>query len=57
MEQLIKEAIKGDIDAFDQLLQLEKPRLLAKAFQLTGNRADAEDIVQESIIKAFKSLH
>ncbi len=57
MDQLITKAIQGDIDAFDQLLQLEKPRLLAKAFKLTGNRTDAEDIVQESIIKAFESVH
>jgi RNA polymerase sigma-70 factor (ECF subfamily) len=45
----------GDIRArqFDALVRPEIPSLYASAYRLLGNRADAEDLVQEVLIKLY----
>src|SRR5690349_18792058 len=46
-----------DHDTFpDDLLEYLQP-LYATALRLTGNRADAEDLVQETFVKALRSAH
>lgn len=56
IEQLIKQAMVGDDVALAKLLQHEKPRLLQRAYSYVKNRADAEDIVQQTFISAHASL-
>lgn len=57
MEQIIQQAIAGDEDAINHLTVKHKPRLLAKAYTYVKNEQDAQDIVQDTFIKAFNSLH
>lgn len=57
MEQLVRAAIDGQQAAFEQLVEAEKSMLLAKAYSYVGNREDASDIVQETLLQAFKSIH
>lgn len=57
MEQFVKAAIAGRQEAFEQLVIIYKPKLLAKAYSYVKNREDALDIVQETLIKAYKSIH
>lgn len=57
MEQLVRSAIDGQQAAFEQLVEAEKSKLLAKAYSYIGNREDAADIVQETLLQAFKSMH
>lgn len=57
VNQQIERAIAGDEVAFAQLLQTQKPRLLQRAYMYVKNRADAEDIVQQTFIQAHASLH
>ena len=43
-------------DAFYRLVWPEAPALLRVAMILTGGAADAEDLVQETMMKAFRAL-
>ena len=45
--KLVKAAIAGDRDAFAALLQCHYDRIHGLAWQLTGSRADADDITQD----------
>ncbi|MER2129079.1 sigma-70 family RNA polymerase sigma factor [Solibacillus sp.] len=56
MDQYIQQALTGDEIAIGHLTTMHKPRLLAKAYTYMKNKQDAEDIVQETFIKAFGTL-
>jgi RNA polymerase sigma-70 factor (ECF subfamily) len=53
---LIGKAIKGDLDAFNQLVLEYQPLVYNHAHALLGDPASAEDAAQVSFIKAFQSL-
>ena len=53
---LIAATKRGDNRAFDQLVSRYERRALATAQRITRNREDAEDVVQESFLKAFRHL-
>jgi RNA polymerase sigma-70 factor (ECF subfamily) len=53
---LIERARKGDKYAFRELVERSKENVFRLAFDLTGNRHDAEDVCQEVFIKAFRAL-
>jgi len=46
----------GDIDAFRGLVERHSRKLFGLAFRMTGNEHDAEDIVQETFMKAYRQL-
>ncbi len=46
----------GDSSAFERLVTEYGPRLRATALRLTRNEADANDVVQETFLAAFRSL-
>lgn len=43
------------VGAWDALVRQHSPRVFRLAYRLTGNRADAEDITQEVLVRAMKS--
>lgn len=53
---LIQSVRKGDREALRILYDQNKQRIFALAYQYTKNCEDAEDILQETFIKAFRSL-
>ena len=53
---LVKRAKAGDLRAFDLLVLKYQGRLISTAYKFVKDRHIAEDIVQESFIKSFKSL-
>ena len=53
----IQEARAGDCAAFDELCLLHGDRLLGQAIQLCPDVALAEDLVQETLIAGWTSLH
>ena len=55
--QLVAQASKGDKDAYRVLVERYQPRVFAIAYEIVKNREDAEDIAQESFVKAYLSLH
>ncbi|MEG0473037.1 MAG: sigma-70 family RNA polymerase sigma factor [Solibacillus sp.] len=57
MNQLIQLACTGDEQAFEEIVQLHKTKLTAAAFSYTKDYMEAQDIVQETFIKAYQSIH
>ena len=55
-ETLVARVQDGDMGAFDYLVQRYKERLYATVYHMTGNHADANDLVQDAFIKAFTSI-
>jgi RNA polymerase sigma-70 factor (ECF subfamily) len=53
---LIKQSQSGDADAFGKLVMLYQNDLLTLAVNLSGARPEAEDIVAETFIRAFKHI-
>ena len=53
---LVKRAKKGDQAAFARLVELEQDRLYTLAVRELGSAADAEDAVQEALIRAWRAL-
>jgi RNA polymerase sigma-70 factor (ECF subfamily) len=53
---LINRAQGGDMDAFRELVERSKIATYRLAYDLTGNRHDAEDLSQEVYVRAFRSL-
>ena len=54
---LVTRLQRGDQDAFESLVRTHGGRLLSVARRFLGSNEDAEDAVQETFIKAFKSIH
>jgi RNA polymerase sigma-70 factor (ECF subfamily) len=55
-ETLVARTQKGDSAAFDVLVGRYKERLYATVYHMTANHEDANDLVQDTFIKAFKSI-
>ncbi len=50
---LARNMIKGDMDAFDRLMELYQPKALRVAYLISGSYADSEDIVQETFVACY----
>ena len=55
-ETLVARVQRGEAAAFDVLVERYKERLYATVYHMTSNHEDANDLVQETFIKAYKSL-
>jgi RNA polymerase sigma-70 factor, ECF subfamily len=53
---LIERAQSGDSDAFRLLVEQHSRAIFRLAFRMTGNEQDAEDVVQEAFLRAYKRL-
>ncbi len=53
---LVARCKSGDEAAMQILFSRHQQRLYAMALRLTGSTADAEDVVQDTFLRAFKSL-
>lgn len=47
----------GDRDAHYRLYKLYSKAMFNVAYRITGNEEDAEDVLQEAFVSAFKNLH
>src|SRR5215467_10538007 len=52
----VARARTGDADAFRVLVERHSRALFRLAYRMTGNEQDAEDIVQESFLRAYRQL-
>jgi len=54
--RLVARSLKQDHEAFGQLIDRHAPAIVNLAYRMVGNRAEAEDLAQETFIAAFKAL-
>jgi RNA polymerase sigma-70 factor (ECF subfamily) len=53
---LIARAKGGDVAAFEQLARPHVDRLFAASLRLVGDRGEAEDVMQETLLRAWKGI-
>ena len=55
-EALIARAIKGDGAAFTELMSLHETRMYAVALRMCANREDAQDCLQDAMLRVYRSI-
>lgn len=55
-DNLVEQAKKGDVEAFTKLARRFQERIYYTILVLTKNDQDADDLTQETLLQAFKSL-
>ena len=53
--ELYRAAIQGDRDAFETIIRASSRALFAVAYGVLQDRTEAEDVVQDAFVKAWKS--
>jgi RNA polymerase sigma factor RpoE len=54
--ELLRQAKAGDLTAYDSLVRRYQERVYATIYHMTSNHEDANDLAQETFIKAFRAL-
>lgn len=55
-KKLIERAIRGDACAFNELMSAHERRMYAVAMRMFGNREDAEDCLQDAMIRIYRAI-
>ncbi|MCX7918997.1 MAG: sigma-70 family RNA polymerase sigma factor [bacterium] len=55
-KELITRSKSGDVDAFTELVNRNEQKIYTLAYYLLNNREDAEDILQETFLRAYNNL-
>src|SRR5437867_5009807 len=55
-QRVVKRAKTGDMEAYDELVRRYQERIYATVYHMTANHEDANDLAQETFIKAFQAL-
>jgi len=53
---LVAACLRGDSDEFRIIVNIHQGSLMAAAFNILGNREDAEDACQETFVQAYRHL-
>jgi RNA polymerase sigma factor RpoE len=53
---LVERTRRGDMGAYDALIRRYQQRIYATVYHMTSNHEDANDLTQESFIKAYQAL-
>ena len=53
---LIERAAKGDGQAFSELMAAQEGRMYAVALRMCGHREDAQDCLQEAMLRVYRSI-
>lgn len=53
---IVRAVLAGDRDAYGALVRTHSAAVFRVAFRITGNQADAEEIVQETFLRGYQNL-
>jgi len=53
---LVRRARRGDLGAYDDLVRRYQERIYATIYHMTSNHEDANDLAQDTFIKAYQAL-
>lgn len=53
---LIERAIRGDARAFNELMSGQERRMYAVAMRMFGNKEDAEDCLQDAMLRIYRAI-
>lgn len=56
VKQRIKQVIKGDQNAFAEIVELYKDKVFQLCYRMLGNRHEAEDMAQEAFLRAYVNI-
>ncbi|MEH7546090.1 RNA polymerase sigma factor SigW [Bacillus sp. AFS076308] len=56
VKKRIKQVIKGDQNAFGEIVEIYKNSVFQLCYRMLGNRHEAEDIAQEAFIRAYVNI-
>src|SRR5256714_12854266 len=54
--ELVRRARTGEMEAYDELVRRYQERIYATIYHMTANHEDANDLAQETFIKAYQAL-
>lgn len=54
--ELVRQAQRGRLEAYDELVRRYQERIYATVYHMTANHEDANDLAQETFVKAFRAL-
>jgi RNA polymerase sigma-70 factor (ECF subfamily) len=54
--QIVERVLKGDREAYSALVDAYKGAIFNLAFRMTGSGQDADDLSQETFIRAYRNL-
>src|SRR5580765_1475488 len=55
-ERLVERFKRGDESAFEELVRRHRERVYRAAWRVAGDHAEADDLAQESFLRAYRSL-
>ena len=55
-QKLVKQAQGGNLESYDELIRRYQERIYATIYHMTSNHEDANDLAQETFIKAYQAL-
>jgi RNA polymerase sigma-70 factor (ECF subfamily) len=54
--EIVREVLAGDKDAYGGLVALHSRNVFRVAFRITGDEADADEVVQEAFLRGYQRL-
>jgi len=55
-QRAIRDVLAGDVEAYRSLVVVHSAMVFRVAFRITGNEADADEVVQESFLRGYQKL-
>src|SRR3989304_5268484 len=55
-EETVRRFLAGEEEAFETIVRQSEKRIYNLALKFLGNREDAQDVVQETFLSAYRSL-
>jgi len=55
-KRLIERCVRGDNEAFNELIRRFEKQVYNLAYRLTGNHDDAEDVASEAFVRAYNAI-